>query len=167
MIALKHVLVATDFSEASDAALEYGKQLARKFGAQLDVLHVAPDLLVTAVGLQGITADFGRLQTEAENAARGRLEELVSDEDRQQIPARTIVRTAAKPADAILEYARDAGADVILVGTHSRTGWQHLMLGSVAERVVRLAPCSVLTVRHPQRDFVLPDALVRVQDGAA
>lgn len=166
MIVLKRILVATDFSEASDAALEYGRQLARQFGASLDVLHVATELATSLLAPQGFTIDLERLQRDTEEAARHRLGELISDEDRQDLHARTAVRTAGKPAAEIIAYAQQERCDVIVVGTHSRSGLHHLLLGSVAERVVRLAPCSVLTVRHHQRDFVRPDALERVADRA-
>jgi nucleotide-binding universal stress UspA family protein len=166
MIVLKRILVATDFSEASDAALEYGRQLARQFGASIDVLHVATELATALLAPQGFTVDLERLQRDTEDAARQRLDELVSDEDRRDLHARTVLRTGSKVAAVILAYAEQEPCDLLLVGTHSRSGLQHLLLGSVAERVVRLAPCSVLTVRHHQRDFVRPDALERVADRA-
>ena len=64
------------------------------------------------------------------------------------------------PAHAITEYAKEAAVDLIVLGTHGRGAVAHLLMGSVAERVVRTAPCPVLTVRHPEHEFVLPDALV-------
>jgi Universal stress protein UspA and related nucleotide-binding proteins len=86
----------------------------------------------------------------------------VCDEDRAVLGARTILRVSATPALAIVEYARDANVDLIVVGTHGRGAMAHLFMGSVAERVVRTASCPVLTVRHPEHEFVLPDALVAV-----
>ena len=76
--------------------------------------------------------------------------------------ARPIIITSNTPALAIVGYARDARVDLIVMGTHGRGAMAHLLMGSVAERVVRTAPCPVLTVRHPEHDFVLPDALVAV-----
>ena len=70
--------------------------------------------------------------------------------------------TSNAPALAIVEYAKGSDINLIVIGTHGRGGMAHLLLGSVAERVVRSAPCPVLTVRHPEREFVLPDALVAV-----
>jgi nucleotide-binding universal stress UspA family protein len=66
------------------------------------------------------------------------------------------------PAEEIADYARDASIELIVVGTHGRTGVSHLLVGSVAERVVRTAPCPVLTVRHPEHEFVVPDAKAAV-----
>ena len=65
-------------------------------------------------------------------------------------------------AETIVQYAKDHAIDLIVMGTHGRRALEHLLMGSVAERVVRTAPCPVLTVRHPEREFVVPDALVAV-----
>ena len=73
--------------------------------------------------------------------------------------------TAISPAAAIVDYARREQIDLIVMGTHGRGGVAHLLMGSVAERVVRTAPCPVLTVRHPEHEFVLPDALVARREG--
>ena len=70
--------------------------------------------------------------------------------------------TEASPSAAIVFYARDAAIDLIVIGTHGRGAIAQLLIGSVAERVVRLAPCPVLTVRNPEHEFVLPDALAAV-----
>ena len=87
---------------------------------------------------------------------------LLSDEDREKLGARAAVLTATSAADAITAYARDNRVDLIVVGTQGRGGVARLFVGSIAERVVRLAPCPVLTVRHPEHEFVLPDALQTV-----
>jgi nucleotide-binding universal stress UspA family protein len=93
-----------------------------------------------------------------EDDARRRLEQAVdaSDHDIKSVIA---VISSAAPARAILSYAQAKQIDLIVVGTHGRSGFAHLLLGSVAEHVVRSAPCSVLTVHDKQRQFVLPDAL--------
>ncbi len=162
MIALKHVLVATDFGEPSTAALSYARGLARNFGATLHLLHVVDDLGSRAMSSAGFGVDFGKMQQEMEQAAQADLEALLSDEDRRELGARAIVLTSTTPALSIVQYARDAQVNLIVVGTHGRGAVAHLFLGSVAERVVRMAPCPVLTVRHPEHGFVLPDALQKV-----
>jgi nucleotide-binding universal stress UspA family protein len=83
----------------------------------------------------------------------------LSAEDRRDLHSKAVVLTSTTPALSIVQYARDAKVDLIVVGTHGRGAVAHLFLGSVAERVVRMAPCPALTVRHPEREFVLPDAL--------
>jgi nucleotide-binding universal stress UspA family protein len=163
VILLKHILVATDFSDASNVALQYGRELARTFEATLHVIH-AVDLLAARIPMsQGHGYDLDHLQKEIEEAARVAIAELVTKEDRARLNAREAVVAALNPAEAVLEYARDKTIDVIVIGTHGRTGLSRLMMGSVAEKIVRNAPCPVLTVRHPEHEFVRPDALEAVK----
>jgi nucleotide-binding universal stress UspA family protein len=162
MITLKQILVATDFSESSDAALAYGRELASRFGATLHVLHVVQDIYVNTFGAENYVAIASGLQEEIEDDARRRLHALVIDSDRSGPPTVPIVLTAMQPAAAIIDYAKSHDIDAIVMGTHGRGAFAHLLMGSVAERVVRLAPCPVLTVRHPEREFVQPDALAVV-----
>ena len=90
------------------------------------------------------------------------MEGLVTDEDRTMLHAKPVVLTALGTAEAIVEYAKTHTVDIIVMGTHGRRALAHLLMGSVAERVVRTAPCPVLTVRHPEHEFIAPDALVAV-----
>jgi nucleotide-binding universal stress UspA family protein len=159
MIVMKNVLVATDFGEAAEVALVYGRELARTFGAKLHVINVVDDFAARVVGFPEYAPSLGRMQAEAEAAARTRMETLVSDEDRRVLSARTVVVASQWPARAILDYAREARVDAIVVGTHGRGRVAQFFMGSVAENVVRHAPCPVLTVRHPEHEFVWPDAL--------
>jgi nucleotide-binding universal stress UspA family protein len=162
MIALKKVVVATDFSEPSQAALAYGRELARNFGASLTVLHVVDNILMRAYGSDGIVLADSELQREIEGAAQRQVDSLLFDEDRNTLGATGATITSNAPAAAIVTYARETGADLLVLGTHGRGAVAHFLMGSVAERVVRTAPCPVLTVRHPEHEFVLPDALVAV-----
>jgi len=162
MIALKKVLVATDFSEPSEAALSYGRELARNFGASLTVLNVVDNILTRAYGSDGMVLVDPELQREIVDAARRQVDALLFDEDRKTLGAIGVVLTSTSPSASIVTYARDEAVDLIVMGTHGRGAVAHLLMGSVAERVVRTAPCPVLTVRHPEHEFVLPDALVAV-----
>jgi nucleotide-binding universal stress UspA family protein len=161
MILIKHVLVATDFSEPSGAALNYGRELARTFAATLHVLHVA-DHVMFPYGVEGFSTLLPEMQEDVEAAARTQLEALISEEDRVELHAEPVVISAAPKAAAIVHYANEHQMDLVVMGTHGRGAVSHLVMGSVAERVVRTAPCPVLTVRHPEREFVIPDALVAV-----
>jgi nucleotide-binding universal stress UspA family protein len=145
MIALKHILVATDFGEASAAALMYGRAFARTFGASLHVLHVADNMF-----MKSGSADPHELKTLKVN----QLNACLSDGDRGILHARAVVETSETPAQAIVDYAKSANIDLIVMGTHGRGTLAQLLVGSVAERVVRTASCPVLTVRHPEREFV-------------
>ncbi len=166
MIGLKKILVATDFSDASGTALAYGRELARSFDAALTVLHVVADALPGSYGLEGgMMLNNPGTQQEIEAAAREQVDASIAPEDRVQLKANGTVLVSSAPAAAIVEYAREIGSNLIVMGTHGRGGIAHLLLGSVAEQVVRTAPCPVLTVRHPEHEFVTPDALVAVTKG--
>lgn len=162
MILLKQILVATDFSEPSEAALAYGRELARTFGAKLTVLHACENIAARAYGADGFVFAEPELQRDVEAAARKQMDALLTDEDRNVLHAQPVVLTANSTAASIVSFARETNTDLIIMGTHGRGAVAHLLMGSVAERVVRTAPCPVLTVRHPEHDFVVPDALVAV-----
>jgi nucleotide-binding universal stress UspA family protein len=165
MIVMKNVLVATDFGEAADSALAYGRELAAKFDATLHVLHVAENVYVTAFGAETYASFAPDLQRDIEESAVRRLREAVVDSDGSGPKTVPVVMTSGSPAFAIIDYAREHDVDLIIMGTHGRGAIGHLLMGSVAERVVRLAGCPVLTVRHPERDFVHPDGLEAVPAG--
>ena len=156
MIRLKQILVATDFSEPSDAALNYGRELARAFGAHLQILNVVDNLTATMVGPEGYIGNLTEMQRDVEEAARKKLAAVISNQDRREFGAKPILLTSSTPAFAIVSHAKEADIDLIVMGTHGRGGFGHLLMGSVAEKVVRSAPCPVLTVRHPEHEFVHP-----------
>ena len=162
MIAVKNILVATDFGEPADAALNYGRALARTFNATLHVLHVVGDISATAYGAEGYLVALPDLQREVEDAARKQLDDRLVDNDERPLPTRRELIVSNSPASAIVDYAARERIDLIVTGTHGRGAVAHLLLGSVAERVVRTARCPVLTVRCPEHEFVIPDALVAV-----
>jgi nucleotide-binding universal stress UspA family protein len=150
MIQLNSVLVAFDFGEMSQQVLVYGQSLTRSFGGRLHVLHVA-DVIATT-GSQLYPDHPGDPEMRAEALALKHLRSLVPDGS-----ATLAVRISASPANAIVEYARSIHADAIVVGTHGRDGVPRILMGSVAELVVRHAPCPVLVVRPNEHEFVLPD----------
>jgi len=162
MITLKRILVATDFGEAADAALRYGGELARTFDAKLDVLHVVENVFARAIGVEGYVDTYSEIQRDLEDAARNQLHRLVNDADRALPDARAVIRTSNSPALEIVTYARDANVDLIVMGTYGRGAVAHLLMGSVAERAVRTAPCPVLTVRCPKHEFVRPNGSVAI-----
>ena len=166
MISLKNILVATDFSEASDAACTYGRTLASAFGATLYVLHVLDPMYLNALGAEAYVAMTPDLDEQAEESARARLNALLLDSDGSGPATRSALLRSSAPAPALTQYAKDEGIDLIVMGTRGRGGVAHLLLGSVAERVVRTAPCPVLTVHHPEHEFVVPDTLATVAQTA-
>jgi nucleotide-binding universal stress UspA family protein len=164
MITLKNILVATDFSEPAEAALAYGRALARTFHAMLHVVHVVGNVSRVAYGADGYFTPLPEMQQEVDAAARRQLDNLPVDHDERPLTTRSVVLTSDNPALAIVEYADREHIDLIVTGTHGRGTVAHLLMGSVAERVVRTAPCPVLTVRHPEHEFVVPDTLVAVAE---
>jgi nucleotide-binding universal stress UspA family protein len=151
MINLKTILVPSDFSECSDAAVRYGLELARKFGATLHLLHVVQDPVTQPWAAEGFSAPLLEATDQWQKDAQVRLANAIPAEDR----ARTVVTsTIASPFVEILRYAGANDIDLIVMGTHGRGGVSHVLLGSIAEKVVRRAPCPVLTVRYPQHEFV-------------
>jgi len=149
MINLKHVLVPTDFGAASEAALMYGRTLARRFGADLHLLHVMDNTF-----LRPMAGDPLAVKASTYKLLHGKL----TAADRADLHGRVVVEVSDDPHDVIVEYAKAHGIDLIVMGTHGRHGAAHVLMGSVAERVVRSAPCPVLTVRQPERDFVVADS---------
>ena len=148
MTAPQNILVATDFGPVAEAALKYGRTLAQTFGARLHVLHAMenPFLRPSAADPHDHTA--GVLRT---------LNEQVSDDDRTTLKAQVVLETSDNPAASITSYAKSANIDLIVMGTNSRGALAHLLVGSVAERVVRTAHCPVLIIKHPEQQFVVAD----------
>ena len=154
MITLKRILVATDFSDPAEVAVRYGLDIARSYGASLDIVHVieslpvfyAPELGVALMDIEG----------NIEAAARRDLDAAITDEDRQTVKVLTVITKATNVASAITEYAKTNGIDLIIVGTHGRGAVSRLLMGSVAERVLRMAPCPVLSVHAAERDGLPP-----------
>jgi nucleotide-binding universal stress UspA family protein len=157
MVAIKNILVATDFSEPSGVALAYGRDLARNYNARLHVLHVVEDVMLSYSPEVGFIGPD--LQRDLEVIARRDLDKVVRDDDRQELGAVAVVTRGLNPAETIVEYAKANPIDLIVTGTHGRGAVQHFLMGSVAERVVRSAPCPVLTVHAHERDFIVPDAI--------
>ena len=140
------IIVPTDFSRASDAALGYARMLAARFGASLHLLHVVDEPGSWSEVYAAIPDIRDRLSADA---AR-RLEAMASCLPPPVRASSAVVCGA--PVPSIVKEAETRGADLIVMGTHGRRGMGHLLLGSVAERVVRLAPCPVLTVRESRAD---------------
>lgn len=142
------ILVPTDFSPPSDAALEYARILAAKFGSTLRILHVVDDPSSSSDFVpDGFAPSTEEIQAALTAHARKRLEHLVTTVDRLRYHTYTDA-IVGQPAPAIIDYAGATGTSLIVMGTHGRTGLAHLLMGSVAEQVVRTAPCPVLTVRQ-------------------
>ena len=157
MVVLKNILVATDFSEPSAIALDYGRDLARSYGATLHVFHVVVNSVLAYSPEIGMATPM--LPETLEPEARRQLDRLITKDDRNTLSIVPVVESHPNAAAGIVGYAQSKPIDLIIVGTHGRSGIKQFLMGSVAERVVRSAPCPVLTVREHERDFLAPDAL--------
>jgi nucleotide-binding universal stress UspA family protein len=142
MLPLRKILHPTDFSEPSAAAFEIALALARDYGAELLALHVSPPPRVFA-------PDGIAIPTPAEDPqdVRARLDRLRPSDPRVKFESRVL---DGDPAEQILKTAKADAVGLIVMGTHGTTGLLRLLMGSVAENVLRQAPCPVLTVRGPQ-----------------
>lgn len=153
MAHFKRILFATDFSETSSYAVAHALLMAKTFGAQLHVLHVLESEIPAMMdGAAYLPPNYFE---EIEKQAAEKLEEVISRNDRDQLTVTLVMRRGAAFLE-IIRYARDQKMDLIVLGTHGRGALAHVLLGNVAEKVVRKAPCPVLTIRHPQHEFVMP-----------
>lgn len=139
---LKSLLVPTDFSPPSSRGLDCAVGLAQRFGSQIKLLHVV-DFPKIFNDKRAVFADWDKGIIEQ---AKARLQALQQDKIDEFIPANTEVRSG-RAYEQICEAAEDHGSDLVVISTHGYSGLKHLLLGSVAERVVRHAPCSVLVTR--------------------
>lgn len=155
MIQLDRILVPTDFSEGSKTALQYACGLAEKLDAQLHLLHVIPDHAWLIAGSDALYSIPGDYYQEVHEEVRRELSRLVDSTAEAKARITSDFRDGA-PFVEIVRCARQQSVDLIVIGTHGRTGLPHLMIGSVAEKVVRKAPCPVLTVRPADFEFIMP-----------
>lgn len=141
---IRKILVATDFSPNSARALEAAGELAVQFGAEVEVVH-AFDLPMPMVTPYEVTVPDSYLE-ETRNAAAQKLAAAAGTVSARGVEVRTLLGEVPA-APAIAKAAEDFAADLIVIGTRGNTGLKHVLLGSVAERTLRLAPCSVLAVK--------------------
>ena len=154
MLEIKKILVATDFSEHSRVALGYAAALASAFGAEVVLCHAVPTPDILSQLPPGGEGYFPPNFTETqEQAAREEGQRWLSEAG---VSNSRLIVTNGKPFVEIIRIAREEKADLIVLGTHGRGAFAHMLLGSVAEKVVRKAPCPVLTVRDPKHKFVMP-----------
>ena len=150
MIDLKNVLLPVDFSESSLKATEYALSLVSNFRATLHMLHVIEDPVVYLPMFESYPVPT---REQFETYAQDRLENWIAAEDSEglKIELRWV---HGKPFAEITSYAQENNIDLIIIGTHGRGAVTHLLLGSVAEKIVRKSPCPVLTVHASGHQFV-------------
>lgn len=146
MIEIRRILAPTDFSEHADKAVRYACQLAERLGSELHLLHVLSD--VVPAGPDPMLAPVlpPEYYRETEEQSRIALAQLIEPDWGHPGGFEAAVRWGG-PVEGIVDYAADLEIDMIVIATHGRSGLSHALLGSVAERIVREAPCPVLTIR--------------------
>jgi len=155
-LSLKRILAPTDFSANSKLAVDYACALAVQNNSELHLLHVLQDIMVLAPpdpsGVYGLPANY---EDKIREAAQKALAALPDQDGAGSLRVVRAMRQGAAFAE-IVRYARENGIDLIVMGTHGRSGLAHVLLGSVAEKVVRKAGCPVLTVRPTDHAFSMP-----------
>ncbi len=151
MLPVKRILVPTDFSEPAQEAFRAAVELAQHFSAQLLLVHVVPPVPVPYQPLVSSAPafDITSYLQELVKASKETLQTYASEHVPQGVPATTSV-AAGDPAFEILRLAKELESDLIVIATHGHGGWRHFLFGSVAEKVVRQAPCPVLVVHGPE-----------------
>jgi nucleotide-binding universal stress UspA family protein len=153
MIRLKKILLPTDLSEYSRHALPYALELARSYGATLHLVHVVEAQWagpLASAEFPGQVEDALKYNREAGEKALRKMKE-----DIKEVAVETHVLVGA-PHVEIVRLARREKMDLVVLATHGRTGLAHALIGSVAEKVVQMAPCPVLSIKNPEHEFVLP-----------
>jgi nucleotide-binding universal stress UspA family protein len=149
MIEIQKILIPTDFSAYSQHALKYAVALAQSFKAKLYVVHVWEHAIV-ATPTETFPTD---IFVDAENSAKDKLNQVTHELRTEGIDAEPVFGSGTAHIE-ILKTAKELDVDLITLATHGRTGLSHLVFGSTAEKIIRLAPCPVLTVKRPEHDFV-------------
>ncbi len=148
---INKVLVPIDFSDYSKGALRYAVNFARSFSAEVILIYVVepviypPDFSMGQIAIPTVGLDMDKRASEE-------LEKLAKKEIPQDMKVKTIIR-AGKPFFEIVETAAEENVDMIIIATHGHSGVEHILFGSTAEKVVRKAPCPVLTLREPIKGF--------------
>jgi nucleotide-binding universal stress UspA family protein len=150
MISIQGVMVPVDFSKESILAAKFGASLAEEYKTKLYVLHVMEPVHPS---LRGYIVDFEQFQQRMIAQAKEDLENVIPKAVKDRIPVEFILEIG-HPSYLIVEKAKELGVDVVVIATHGRTGLSHVLLGSVAEKVIRHAPCPVFVIRNPKDKYV-------------
>jgi universal stress protein A len=147
MLPIKKIFCPTDFSEPSYKALKEANDLAKHFNAEIVLIHVLQPLIMYPVAVGAPTILKTQLSDEAQrdHIAQRSLELILKEKIDGSVKSRSIL-AGGSPAEKIVYHAKEEKVDLIVIGTHGFTGWRHLVMGSVAEKVVRHADCPVLTI---------------------
>jgi len=150
----KKIIFSTDFSESSQFALPYAVDMALKYHAQLTLVHVI-EPIVTPVDFAWGTYNYPDIEKQVNTYAEDSLKKVVEESIPDNVTT-DVVLLFGKPWREIVTYAKENSVDLIVIPTHGLSGLSHAIYGSTAEKVIRKAPCPVLTIRHPDVKFDMP-----------
>lgn len=150
-LTIKKILVPIDFSDYSKSALRYSVNFAKSFNASITLIYVVEPIIYPPDFSMGQIA-IPTINTEWDERAKEELDKLAKTEIPAELQVKTMIKTG-KPFVEIIETAKEENADLIIIATHGHTGVEHILFGSTAEKVVRKAPCPVLTLREPIKGF--------------
>jgi nucleotide-binding universal stress UspA family protein len=148
---INKVLVPIDFSDYSKSALKYAVNFAKSFSAEVILVYVVEPIIYPPDFSMGQIA-MPSINTEWDERAKDELAKLAKNEITGVNSVKTIIKTG-KPFVEIIETAKEENVDLIIIATHGHSGVEHILFGSTAEKVVRKAPCPVLTLREPLKGF--------------
>ncbi len=154
MIDIKAILYPTDFSKYSLHALDYALSFAKQYKAKLYIVHVLPNYPLV-LGPEATFVNIPKLEAETSEFVQKELNKLQERCTAEGLESETMVMVGT-PFVQIINAAREKKVHLIVIATHGRSGLSHVLFGSVAERVVRKAPCPVLSIKHPEHEFVMP-----------
>jgi len=147
------ILCPVDFSEFTEEILAYATELAKKFNAELHVIHVIPNLNYFTPYESFLTPEnLVAIEKNITKEVANDFDNLLKNID---IPVKKVIKSGVVFVE-IIDYIKEQGIDLVVMGTHGRSGIEHILIGSVAEKVVRKAPCPVLTIRPKDRKFKMP-----------
>ncbi len=149
----KKILCPVDFSKFTEEVITYAADIAKRYGAELHVLHVIPNLTYftpyeSFLTPENLVAVEKNIQDEVERDFGKMLKHV-------DIEIKRVVKTGVAFVE-IIDYAKSEGMDLIVMGTHGRSGIEHILIGNVAEKVVRKSPCPVMTIRPKGKEFKMP-----------
>ena len=157
MVEIKNILVPTDCSELSQKALQYAISLAKTFKAKMTLLYVTDYTSIVGIESRYIPDElFQKLLEEKKKSDEKQLEDFWRYNNDSDIKAELIILNGDTYSQ-IIKFAKQVNIDIIIMGTHGRTGFQHVLMGSVAEKVVRYSPYPVLTVKSEGYQFKAAD----------
>ena len=154
---IKKILVPIDFSDYSKNALKYAVNIVEIFKAEMFLIYVVEPVIYPPDFSMGQIA-IPSVNTEWDERAKEELKKLAESEIPKEIKVQTIVKTG-KPFIEIIDTATEKDIDLIVIATHGHSGMEHILFGSTAEKVVRKAPCPVLTLREPVKGFMFRDEM--------